>query len=100
VKINGKKVEASVQKQKGKWMWQLANAVQGENEFELEIPKEKGISDWKGKIEVWNFEYKEHEEKALTIIPVKQVNLKPLPPKPWSDGIYKKTHKLGEINFD
>ena len=122
--LDGKKVEISVEQQKGRWGWYMFNVQHGKHTSRIIITQsekedEKNRAEngdrphfsqaekentkenkWAGNVSVWLVCSQRPEGMDISFNLAKKLGKKrPMPPKPWPSGVLRKTVKLGELEI-
>ena len=96
-KINGRSVRAESKKQKGRWKWLLYDVQPGEVAFKITLSVNKRQPAWAGTVTVWMIEEKQPRAQKVTVHTRYAVShLRPMPPRPRPEGVFRATMKLGE----
>jgi hypothetical protein len=95
--VDGKKVEPTIQQQKGSWAtysYQVTGA--GNHNFELKLNSTDKVKDWKGEATVWLSSQQQQKGKEVDISTDETIKIPPMPPSPYADGALMQNTYVGE----
>ncbi len=95
--VDGKKVEPTVQQQKGSWAtysYQVTGA--GNHNFELKLNSTDKVKDWKGEATVWISSQQKQKGKEVDISTDESIKIPPMPPSPYADGALMQNDYVGK----
>jgi uncharacterized protein (DUF2249 family) len=96
--LDGKKLEAKVEQQKGSWAWHVLNVRTGKHTSRITIKTAEYKQRWTGKVSAWLI--CSLKPKGIEIsfdLAQKPTRHRPMPPRPWPSGTIHKNVKLGEV---
>ena len=97
--MNGKKQDVVEEKQKGKWYWNMLDVKGRKHNAKVKVRTVPKIRKWKGKASVWLIYKKNFSGKQISMGLKEKFTEKPMPPRPWPAGVYRKNVKLGEVEI-
>lgn len=96
--VDGSKVEAKVENQKGRWAWCRVNVFPGEHTAQMQIIPGKNMNEWTGSAYVWLVCLEKPQAIEVFFDLAQKISAKhPMPPKPWPAGVIRKNIKLGKV---
>ncbi len=99
VTLDGKQVNPKTEQQKGVWKWVLTAVTPGQHTCHYELVTPKSGKKWTGKVSAWMIcRYKPDTEQVVFTLTGK-AGFRPMPPNPESEGMIKKTLKVGYLRF-
>ena len=99
VELDSQAVEPRVEKQEGSWGWYLVDVGPGEHSARFTIGSGGGESGWRGHVSAWLICDMKSLSEVITFRLKQEATERPMPPSPWPAGHFRKTKKLGEIEF-
>jgi hypothetical protein len=94
--LDGKKVEAKVEKEKGNWAWYKLKVQPGEHLAQVQIALAPDEQEWKGAASAWAICLeKPKAEEIFFNLKQKITRSRPMPPSPFAPGVICKNIKLG-----
>ncbi len=97
--VDGKAVKATTMHQKGAWAvysYPLKKEIPGSHTFKFELQPNTGVSDWKGRSEVWFLDQEKVNPVTLSVTANNDFKEKPMPPSPYEKNAIARQVKLGE----
>lgn len=96
--LDGNKVEAKVEQQKGRWGWYKFDVTPGKHTSRVVIPFPQNMNKWTGKASVWLICSLWPKGTEISFdLAQKLSSGRPMPPQPWAPGEIRKNFKIGEI---
>ena len=96
--VDGSKVEAKVENQKGRWGWYRVNVLPGEHTAQVQVVPGKDMNEWTGSAYVWLVCLEKPQAIEVSFALAQKISSKrPMPPKPWPVGVVRKNIKLGKF---
>jgi len=85
--VDGKKVEPTVQQQKGSWAtYSYPVTGAGNHNFELKLNQTDKVKNWKGHATVWLTTQQKQTGKQIEITTNEAIKVPPMPPSPYAQG--------------
>jgi len=98
--LNGKKVEAKVEKEKGNWAWYKLKVHPGEHSAQVQIVLAPDEQEWKGAASAWAICLEKPKAEEISFdLKQKITRSRPMPPSPFAPGVICKNIKLGETDI-
>ncbi len=100
VTVDGKKVEPTIQQQKGSWAtysYQVTGA--GNHNFEVKLNSTDKVKEWKGDATVWLTTQQKQQGKEVEITTNEAIKVPPMPPSPYATGALMQNVLLGKGNL-
>ncbi|NOZ61675.1 MAG: hypothetical protein GXO74_08330, partial [Calditrichaeota bacterium] len=94
VKLNGKKVQPKIEKQKGRWAWFKVAVKSGDSKIDLQIQSGKKNKRLNASASLWLIGFQQGSGEKLQIKMAKAPEPRPMPPMPWENGLIKKVQKI------
>ena len=100
--VDGKKVEPTVQQQKGSWAtYSYPVTGAGNHNFELKLNETDKVKKWKGAATVWLTIQQKQPGKQVEITTNEAIEVPPMPPSPYAEGALMQNVLVGkgELNL-
>ncbi len=97
LKVDGKKVEPTVQQQNGSWAtysYEVTGA--GDHNFQLKVNETDKVKDWKGEATVWMTTQQKQPGKHVDITTEEAIKIPPMPPSPYAEGSLMQNEYIGK----
>jgi hypothetical protein len=100
--VDGKKVQPTVQQQKGSWAtysYQVTDP--GNHNFQLKVNQTDKVKNWKGNATIWLTTQQKQPVKQIEITTNEAIKLPPMPPAPYEEGALLQNVYVGkgELNL-
>jgi hypothetical protein len=97
--IGDKTVKAIVQQQKGLWSWYSLITGPDVKSIRTKVLNHAKTKEWKGTASIYLICQQKEECTKLTFTTTSGTNSRPMPPKPFGNGISERTIKLDEFSL-
>lgn len=96
---DGKEVKTMVQQQKGLWSWFSLITTRDVKSIRASLQNNVKTREWKGMATIFLICQQKEESTKMTITTKSEITSRPMPPKPFPNGISERTIKLDEFHL-